>query len=249
MNDIKFDCRWSNEVTPEYMADFFSVLEQVWGISIDHNSIQCRYLYNIYGSSLMIITYIDGIPSGTQAFWRNDIDKRIAYQADDGAVLEKSRGRGLLGKMIQKGTELLGNDVLVYSYTNTKSKPSFVKLGWSVMSSHAVRPLITNNGFFQRCPQMADYDYAKWYLHKRKHISYVKRNNNYFLVIPTSHSFIDFIISGCDKRTAMLFKRRKGYALMIYEEQPAIIDIEKKGNIVVMGHRGEFIPIWKCDAI
>lgn len=249
MNNVRFDCRWSNEATPEYMSDFISVLEQVWGNSIDHDSIQCRYIDNIYGSSLIIITYVNEIPSGTQAFWRNDIDKRIGYQADDGAVLEKSRGRGLLKKMIQKGMEILGGDVLVYSYTNNKSKSSFVKLGWNVMYSHSIRPLITVKGYFQRCPQMVDYNYAKWFLHKRKHISYVKRNNKYFLVIPTSHRFVDYIISACDKQTAMLFEKGKKYSLLIYKEQPSIIDSEKKGNIVVMGYKGEYIPIWKCDAI
>jgi len=249
MNEVVFDCRWSGEVTPDFVGDFISVLECVWGENIDLDSFRSRYFHNIYGPSLMIVTYVAGYPSGTQAFWRNDIGRRLAYQADDGAVLEASRGKGLLRRMIQKGMEVLGNDVMLYSFPNSKSKPSFLKLGWDVISTHPVRLLMFNRFFPQQCPQEAEYVYAKWFLRSRKHISYVKRNGYYFLVIPTSRRYVRYIISSCDEKTAMLFEKQKGWPLLVYNKQSNTIDAEKKGNIVVMGHRGEFIPVWKCDAI
>ena len=249
MADAVFDCRWSEDITPVFMSDFISVLETVWKKDFDHDTFQCRYINNIYGASLLIIVYIDGKPSGTQAFWRNDIDKQIAYQADDGAVLESCRGNGLLGKMIKKGTEILGNDVLLYSFTNINSKKAFVKLGWDVMLSHHIKPFICAKYYCKQCPQMADYEYTSWYLHRKKHISYVKRNNHFFLVIPTTHRYVYQIISSCNQETAMFFNKVKGFALLIYNKQPNDIDHEKKGGIVVAGYRGEHIPIWKCDAI
>ena len=141
MADIEYVCRWSAELTPSFIEDFISVLESVWKKEVDRDTFLCRYVGNIYGPSLLIMAYSNELPVGTQAFWRNDIDKRVSYQANDGAVLESYRGNGLLGKMIQKGTEILGKDVLVYSYTNNKSKLSFVKLGWDVMLSYPIKPL------------------------------------------------------------------------------------------------------------
>lgn len=249
MTEVMFVCRWSDELTPTIVEDFISVLESVWKNRINRDTFQCRYRNNIYGPSLLVIAYINELPVGTQAFWRNDIGKRIAYQADDGAVLESYRGNGLLGKMIQKGSEILGDDVLLYSYTNNKSKRSFVKLGWDVMSSYPMRPLVFFNHYSYQCPQMVDYKYANWYLCKRKHITYVKRNNRYYLVIPTTHRCVYLVISCCDKKTAMLFDKQTGFIILVYHKQPNAIDPERKGNVVVLGYRKDIIPIWKCDAI
>ena len=249
MGEFTIVCRWSDEETSGFMEDFFFVLEQVWGSGFDRNSARSRYLDNIFGASLIVITYLDGSPCGTQAFWRNDIGKRIAYQADDGAVLKEARGRGLLQEMLKRGVKILGEDVLLYSYTNNKSKPSFMKLGWDVISSQPLKPLITAKSFLERCPFRVDFDYAKWFLHKRKNISYVKRSGHYFLVIPTSRRYVDYAISSCDERTAKLFERRKNCLMLVYAGQSNVLDDQKKGNIVVKGHRGEYIPVWKCDAV
>ena len=225
------------------------MLESVWQTEFNRDTFQCRYINNIYGSSLLVIAYSNDIPIGTQAFWRNDIGHRVAYQADDGAVLESYRGNGLLGKMIQKGAGILGDEVLLYSYTNNKSKRSFVKLGWDVMLTFPIKPLLFYHHYCHQCSQMVDYKYASWYLHKKKHITYVERNNHYYLVIPTNHRCVSQVISCCDKKTAMLFGKRTGFTLLVYQKQSNIIDSEKKGNIVVHGLRGDFIPVWKCDAI
>lgn len=249
MVDIKYVCRWSSELTSSYIEDFISVLESVWKKDFNRNIFQCRYINNIYGPSLLVMAYSNELPIGTQAFWRNDINRRISYQADDGAVLESYRGHGLLGKMIQKGKEVLGNDVLLYSYTNSKSKKSFVKLGWDVMSSYPIWPLVFYNHYYHQCPQRVDYKYANWYLKKKKHITYVERNNRYYLVIPTTHRYISLVISCCDKNTAMLFNKQQGFRLLVYNKQPNNVDFERKGNVVVFGYRGEVIPVWKCDAI
>ena len=249
MKELIFDIRWSLDITPAFIEDFIFVLESVWKKKFVRDIFQCRYLNNIYGPSLLVLAYVDGVPSGTQAFWRNDISKRVAYQADDGAVIESCRGNGLLGKMIQKGTEILGDDALMYSYTNSKSKKSFLKLGWDVMLSYPIRPLICNKNYIHQCPLMIDYEYAEWFLCKREHISYVKRNNCYYLIIPTSYRYIFQVITRCDQNTAMLFHKKKGFAMLVFNKQPNNIDNEKNGNVVVQGHRGEIIPIWKCDAI
>lgn len=249
MADIKYVCRWSTELTPPLIEDFTFVLENVWKKEFNHDTFLFRYLNNIYGPSLLVIAYCNELPVGTQAFWRNDIDNRVAYQANDGAVLELYRGNGLLGKMIQKGMEILGTDVLLYSYTNNKSKKSFLRLGWEVTSSYPIRPVLYNCHYYDQDPQKVDYEYANWYLRKKKHITYVERNNRYYLVIPTTHRYISIVISCCDKTTAMLFSKQRGFRLLIYQKQSNSIDSEKKGNLVVWGYRGEIIPIWKCDAI
>lgn len=247
--DFRYVCKWSDELTPALMEDFISVLENVWKTEFDRGSFQRRYINNIYGASLLVIAYSNDISVGTQAFWRNDIGSRVAYQADDGAVLESYRGNGLLEKMIQKGVDILGNEVLLYSYTNNKSKRSFVKLGWDVMSSYKIKPLVFYNHYIRQCPQVVDYKYANWYLQNKNQISYVERNNRYYLVIPTTHRCISQVISCCDEKTAMLFSKRIGFTLLIYQKQSNVIDPEKKGNVVVHGLRGDFIPVWKCDAI
>lgn len=247
--DFRYVCKWSDELTPALMVDFISVLESVWQTEFNRDTFQCRYIDNIYGPSLLVIAYSNDIPIGTQAFWRNDIRSRVAYQADDGAVLECFRGNGLLGKMIKKGSEILGNEALLYSYTNNKSKRSFVKLGWDVMLSYRIKPLVFYNHYIGQCPQIVDYNYANWYLQKKKHITYVKRNNHFYLVIPTTHRCVSQVISSCDKKTALLFGKRTGFTLLVYQSQSNVIDPEHKGNIVVHGHQGEGIPVWKCDAI
>lgn len=249
MADIKYVCRWSTELTPPLIEDFTFVLENVWKKEFNHDTFLFRYLNNIYGPSLFVIAYSNELPVGTQAFWRNDIGNRVAYQANDGAVLESHRGNGLLGKMIQKGVDILENDALLYSYTNNKSKNSFVKLGWDVMSTYPIKPLLFYSHYYHLCPQFVDYNYANWYLSKKEHITYVKRNKRYYLVIPTAHRYISLVISSCDKKTAMLFDKQPGFRILIYQKQSNSIDSEKKGNLVVYGYQREVIPIWKCDAI
>lgn len=249
MSKIVYDCRWSHEITPEFMADFLFVLNKIWTTETTENQFEIRYKKNIYGKSLLMIAYVDGKPAATQAFWRNDINDRKAYQSGDSAVLEQYRGKGIFKEMVKRGTELLGDDILIYGFPNNNSTPTFIKLGYDMLCSHVIRLFYNAKRFSRLCPQEIDFNYAQWYLSKSRRIFYVKRHSCYFLVVPTSRRYVYQIISSCDKHTALLFEKGKNCSLLVYAPQSNVISNEKKGNIIVMGYKGEYIPLWKCDAV
>ena len=251
MNEIRYECRWSSDLTPVFVDDFCRILNETWKGQRSPQDIQRRYVDNYYGESLLIVAYVDGAAAGTQAFWRNDISGRKSYQSGDSAVLTTYQGRGIFKTMLKKGMALLSEDALFYGWPNNNSKPAFLSIVWKVLRKGM--PVLFFSSFDLLRPDslsFIDYDYAKWYLKScGSHIFSIKQKKKCYLVLLTKHRCIVQLLGICDENTASLFERIKNHPLMLYYKSSHIIDNSQKGQIVVMHYNGENIPVWKCDAI
>ena len=250
MDEIRFECRWSRDLTPSFVDDFCYVLNETWKGHISPQKIKSRYVDNYFGESLLIVAYVDGVAAGTQAFWRNDINGRESYQSGDSAVLAMYQGRGIFKTMLKKGMAMLSQDALLYGWPNMNSKPAFLSTGWDVLRK-GKRLFFSSFGIIKHDNlSLIDYDYAKWYLKSRKnHIFSIKHKKNCYLVILTRHRWLVQLLGICDDKTASLFENLNNHPLMLYYKPSELIEDSKMGQIVVMHHKGERIPVWKCDAI
>ena len=251
MNEIRYECRWSSDLTPSFVDDFCHVLNETWKGHLSPQTIKRRYVDNFYGESLLIVAYVDEVAAGTQAFWRNDINGRESYQSGDSAVLAMYQGRGIFKTMLKKGMALLNQDALFYGWPNKNSKPAFLSTGWDVLRREK-RSFYFSLFGIQRLDSISviDYNYAEWYLKSRRnHIFSIKQKKICYLVILTRYRWIVQLLGVCDEKTASLFDCLNYHPLMLYHKPSEVIDISKIGPIVVMHHKGELIPDWKCDAI
>ena len=236
-------------MTKTFIDDFLYVVNSVWGREEDYKLFEKRYIENPYGRSLLTVVYKEGKPVATDAMWRNDILDVQAYQTIDTCTVESCRGKGLFRSITQKELDILG-DVLVYGFPNLHSKPGYIKFGWKVLHNRRMRIMLSGDGFEETCPCVIDESYAQWYLSSmRNRIFSYRWRRRHYLVLPTSRRRLVLAIGGCNEKTASLFEPVKGYPLIIYSPQPYVEDEHKQGSVVVMNHRGEHIPLWKCDAL
>ena len=251
MDNIRYESRWSCDLTPNFINDFCSVINETWKGQRSPQDIKFRYVENYYGESLLVVAYAYDIAVGTVAFWRNDINERKSYQTGDSAVLTMYQGKGIFKTMLKKGVALLSEDALLYAWPNNNSKPAFLRTGWKVLRKGM--PVLFFSSFdFLRPDNLSciDYDYAKWYLKScGSHIFSIKQKKINYIVMLTRHRWLVQLLGICDNKTALLFESINKRPLMLYYKPSHIIENSQKGQIVVMHYNGEHIPVWKCDAI
>lgn len=86
-NEIVIRTIWSEKITPQEKSDFRYVENEVFGDFCTEEFFKAKYEDNIYGSSVIVIAYLDGRHVGADALWRNDMGKTKAYQSADTCVL------------------------------------------------------------------------------------------------------------------------------------------------------------------
>ena len=253
--DFVFDCRWTDKLSPSdrYVEDFLFVLDATWNVGDKESlrrSFENRYFRNIYGPSLLTVIYCEGKPAGSGAMWRNDIGERIAYQRIDTCTLEAYRGRGLFRRAIEKELSLIGEDTLSYGFANPSSLAGYLRFGWQVLKMEKPKIMFCTRKYLRNNPIKIDSKYAEWYLTAFKdRIFSVTRGGKSFLVLSTSHKRIYQIIGCADKGAELFFRKAPSLSLLVYSNIPTTVDCSNQGNVVVMRYRGDFIPLWKCDAL
>lgn len=251
MDDIRYDCRWSNEVDRTFIDDFINVEKSVFKNDYSKELFAKKYLDNIYGHSVLVVVYIDGKPSAARALWRNDIEGRPSYQPGDTCVLEACRGKGVFSEMTKRAIGMLDKDAIIYNFPNQNSFPGYIKLGWKLLHEYHMVLLLSNESYHKEHPKDMDIDYANWWVKGNQKIKYIKRGNAYYLVHKYPRPFCYKILSRVNKSIALCFPKHLGLGLFFYSSDKetwynkpfACLHVVSKtsGNL--------YVPTWKIDAI
>lgn len=183
--DIKLEVIWTNNIGKEEIICFVNTQESVFKNGYSVEKFQKKYLDNIYGESLIILTYLNNNCVGAMAFWRNDIEGMKAYQPCEMAVLNDVRGYGIFSKMNNEGLNYIEEDTLLYNFPNDNSLPFYKKIGWEIHSRKRYKIFnpITNSKELMKI----DEKYLKWLLNDTNSrnmelLKYICINKKYYLL-------------------------------------------------------------------
>lgn len=246
-NDIVIKAGWSNEVALQMIADFMKVENEVFGDFCTNSYFETKYLNNIYGPSVLVVAYLDGMPVGADALWRNDVDGYMAYQSADTCVLDSCRGKGIFTEMVKTKLSIVRSDALVYGFPNSNSFPGFVKMGWSVVKMYKSVSLLCS----PKDKECIDDSYARWWLRFHSGISYLKRGGCYYLVRKREGKIVGMLIGRVEEKTALLFPKTSKLLLLKYFSRKS--SFYNKGNnmpLIYAKNTNEIsVPYWKIDAV
>lgn len=146
-NSTKEKLFWTDRITKKAKNDFLFVVKHVFGLETV-GSYETKFDSNIYGPSIIVVSYCNKEPVGVRALWRNDLDGRKAFQPGSTAVLKEHRGKGLFRKMTELALKELGESAIIYNFPNDNSLPGYLKMGWRFCERKQYRiisPLINAN--------------------------------------------------------------------------------------------------------
>lgn len=249
-NEIIYDCRWSDNLNPQFISDFIDVERKVFG-SYEMSDFKNSFIDNIYGPSVLVVVYINGKPSAARALWRNDINGRESYQPGNTCVLEICRGKGIFSEMTRKSVAMLPHDAIIYNFPNPNSFPGYLKMGWKLVGDYHLVLLLSNSKYQEENPVDMDRKYAEWRVFNDKTIKYIKRGNCYYLIKPQGRRFCYRVISRVDETIARNFKRFKGFGLIFYKSLRTTFYNRRfaANHVVSKNPEVTSIPLWKIDAL
>lgn len=241
-HQIQIKSCWTDALSGNMKEEFISLANTVFGAFVTEEYYKAKYENNIYGPSLLTIIYVDGYPVGTDVMWRNDLDGEQAYQTVDTCVLEPFRGMGLFKKLTFHELDFLGRNTLVYGFPNVNSYPGYVKMGWKVQ--HLFKTLCRLQG-----GDLIDADYAAWWMKAQQGISFIRKNETFYLIRKHGESPMATMIGMVDANTARLFpEASRNQLLLRFNTKPSIYN-KNKSIPLVCNQPNKEIPYWKIDAI
>lgn len=184
VDSLRFVEVFSSEIDDQFKKDFIKVCREVFGKNaINEFLFNRKYIENIYGDSILVVVYSNGIPIAARAFWRNDIDGKRAYQPGDTCVTQQFRRRGIFAKMTNIALEMVKKEDIIYNFPNQNSYPQYIKLGWKNLMSY--RPIVMTSikKYNKEHPYIISNEYLKWWFIPKKYKFFIcERRNNTFLV-------------------------------------------------------------------
>lgn len=249
MENIVYDIRWSNAVDEKFSQDFRHVCSIVFNNNFSQELFNRKFLQNIYGPSVLVVVYIDNIPSAARALWRNDIDGKEAYQPGDTCVMENCRGKGVFSIMTKKSIAFLPESAIIYNFPNPNSFPGYIKMGWKLLHDYNMRLLTSNKKYEKEHPVMMDDDYANWWLLGRD-LTFTKRFGRYFLLQKDHRPLCYRILSEVSEQTAKKFAQtRLGFFFYKSETTTWYNKRFALSHVVTRNSELNYIPTWKIDAV
>ncbi len=250
-NRIFYDCRWSDEVDEKFINDFVFVQRAVFGDYFTKEMFHKQFVDNIYGSSIVVVVYIDKKPSASRALWRNDIDGRMAFQPGSTCVLEACRGKGVFSEMTRQSVAMLPREAIIFNFPNKNSYPGYIKLGWKQVAEYRPKLLLSMKQYRKEHPLNIDFEYANWWLKDIKGIKRCKWCGHYFLVRNDTPRPFFHILGHTDARTASLFPKVERIGICFYQSSKVTFYNKNYTTLCVVTKGGEkvYIPNWKIDAI
>lgn len=250
-NNVLYDCRWSNQADEKYVSEYISVIEQVFHISMDRESFNKQYFDNIYGPSILCLTYIDGKPAATEGLWRNDIRGKVAYQSGGSAVLPICRGKGIFKEMVSRVVEMTKPGDIVYGFPNTNSYPAFMKFGWKEPICYHLCILSSNKEYRKIHPYDMDEQYYNYWVKGKKEFFYIKKGSTYYLVSKYKTSFCYLVFSSVSREIAMNYPRLNTMGLILYRGKKETFYNRRffGSHVITYKEETEYIPTWKVDSI
>lgn len=249
-NEIFYDCRWTSQVDDKFIEDFIKVSDSVFKNNFSREFFDKKYTNNIYGESVVVVVYIDGVPSAARALWRNDVDGKEAYQPGGTCVLEACRGKGVFTEMTKRSTALLPKDALIYNFPNDNSFPGYIKMGWRLIKEYGFS-IFTKKRFFKEHPTKMDEAYAKWWLPSTKGLLYFKRGKDYFIVKKMSTPFCFRLVACVDEHIAKQFPKKSPGVVFYMSEEKHFYNVNRGApiRVVTKAEDVNYIPAWKIDSL
>lgn len=249
MNEIIYDCRWSNEIDEKFIQDFITTENAVFGGNYTKELFAKKYIDNIYGNSVVEVVYIDGEPVAARGLWRNDIYDKPSYQPGDTCVTEICRGKGIFTEMTKKSLEMLEANDIVYNFPNQNSYPGYMKMGWNLVKEYGMAIFTGEKAYLKEHPVKMDKQYADWWIDQTSGLYSFKCGNEYFLVRPL-RKFCYKICACVEKEIAEQFPQ-KPFGICFYRSEKKTFYNKKMGLPlhVVSKQILDYVPIWKIDAI
>lgn len=249
MENIVYDIRWSNAVDEKFSQDFRHVCSTVFNNDFSQELFDRKFIQNIYGPSVLVVVYIDDVPSAARALWRNDIDNKEAYQPGDTCVMENCRGKGVFSVMTKKSIAFLPETAIIYNFPNPNSYPGYIKMGWKLLHDYNVRLLSSYNEYEKEHPVVMDDKYAKWWIVGRD-LTYTNRFGHYFLLQKDHRPMCYRILAEVSEQTAKKFSRtRCGLFFYKSERQTWYNKRFALSHVVTRNPEIGYIPTWKIDAV
>ncbi len=250
MQDFLYVTKWSTDFTDQFIRDFVSVQNQVlFNGSYSEAFFRKKYVDNPYGRSLVIVVYDNEMPIAAQAYWRNDIDGKLAYQSADSSVIRSYQHKGLFTKIISIINECVEKEAIVYGFPNLKSFPAFMKMGWNLIDES--RPCLFISSIQMSNERKIPYEYAKWWIVGNRDLYYIKRFNHYYIVRKRHNKPICRILGETDAQTAKLFSPYNKFAILSYSSRCKLLSLFRltPTRTIALRHKDIVLPLWKVDAM
>lgn len=249
MNDLTYDCRWSDKADDKFIDDYNLVQNTVFQNGYNKELFKKKYLENIYGPSIIIVVYGGDKPIAARAFWRNDIDGVEAYQPGDVCVLEECRGRGVFTEMTKRAFAMLERDAIIYTYPNSNSFPGHLKMGNKLVASYYPR-LFSHKKYQKEHTLKLDKEYAEWWLSASNRIKYIKRNGSYYLIMDYGLPFMYIVLAEVEKDIAKKFPKSCIGIYFYRSTKTSFYNRNKRPlHIVCKDENVTYIPTWKVDSL
>ena len=221
VEDISLKIIWTNDLIDEDINSFVNTQESVFSNGYTLQKFNKKYFDNIYGESLIILSYLNNECIGAMAFWRNDINELKAYQPCEMAVLNNARGYGVFSKMNNEGLKFVGKETLLYNFPNNNSLPFYKKIGWKIHSRKRYKLLnpLTNLSELNKI----DDKYLSWLLNDTnltnlEDIRYIQIYNKYYLLKKRSKNMY-IIIAEIQKEGLRNIKKARLPILLHYSSK------------------------------
>lgn len=260
--DIELVVDFANRFTEKMIQDFISVRNKVFGANRNLESFNYQYINNIYGDSIIIILYKSGKPIGTQAFWRNDLSGKIAFQSGESATLETERGKGYFTIMVTAGVKFIlkhYNNAIIYGFPNISySLPIFIRMGWTIEKSYYYKLFFEMDDVVGKSLPVIDDTYAMYWLKTRRpeHIKKVKIDDVYYLTSRV-RNHVYSLMGRINDGIASQFKSNDFFDMLWYKDiTPGIFSRYFNVTHVIryytlsQEHKKDvLIPVYKIDAL
>jgi len=249
MENIIYDIRWSDQLDEKFINDFRCVCSTVFKRTFTRREFDRKFVNNIYGSSVLVVVYIDNIPSAARALWRNDIESQEAYQPGDTCVMENCRGKGIFSIMTKKSIALLPASAMIYNFPNQNSYLGYIKMGWKLVNDYNLCLLVRYADFHKEHPLKMDKQYADWWIVGRN-LYYTKKGSHYFLMHKDHRPFCYRILAEVDKDVAQKFPHV--FVGLFFFKSTRQTWYNKKyplSHVVSRDLSVKYIPTWKIDAV
>lgn len=249
LNNLQLEVIWTNRIKKEEILCYVNNQERVFKGVYSVEKFQKKFLENIYGESLIILTYIDNECVGSMVFWRNDIEGAKAYQPCEMAVLNDFRGLGIFSKMNDEGLKYIEENTLFYNFPNDNSLPYYKKIGWNIHSKKRYKlfnPIVDGKEIIK-----IDKKYLEWLLNGTKInsvdlLKYIQINKkNYLLKKRFKNMYL--IIGEIPYESTAYIKKAKLPILLHYSSKGYL----GRGIITVTKHQNEevIIPLYKIGPL
>lgn len=242
---IQYIVKKTSELTLNDENNFYRIFNEVYNQGEKIKKIfDKKYYSNIYGDSILVFAVLDEECIGIQAFLRNDLFDREAYQSGDSITVEKCRGMGVFTGMVENGIKKIPKDAIIYGFPNNNSLPVFKKMGWNIGNRKKYNLYFSKD---KKKISEIEPEYIEWLLKDFCNLRYKKCGNTYFILKRRKLNLYQ-IIGKTSKNNLKGRIKRTFLPILIFYEEKGIV-----GNGMVpiwYGNKfGVEIPDYKIDTI